>query len=244
MSRIAKTSSTCQNYTYQHIQTHRWQPGNSSCRARRGVSFVSLCQHVISGSAAPTERRVMSVACALSHPSVPICHLEAPIISTSALYPCGSQGIPAESILHIAECPGQDQTERGQLTYRQTSGYHPCDRCDSVVLTRGPPGPDTPPRNLRCDCSSPEPDGRPKRYSPFDRISNRPLRRTGRIVTKASGSEISVKKKKDASSPVLGHTRRKPTLIRHLGTGSGPKGTRVAQHFLIWCSLQRHYSCG
>ncbi|KAG2120745.1 uncharacterized protein F5147DRAFT_8000 [Suillus discolor] len=50
------------------------------------------------------------------------------------------------------------------------------------------------------------------------------LRRTGRIeFSKASGTEISIKKKKDASSPVLGHTRRKPTLIRHLGSASGPK---------------------
>lgn len=50
------------------------------------------------------------------------------------------------------------------------------------------------------------------------------LRRTGRIeFSKASSTEISVKKKKDASSPVLGHTRRKPTLIRHLGSASGPK---------------------
>ncbi|KAG1757704.1 hypothetical protein EDB19DRAFT_1658629 [Suillus lakei] len=50
------------------------------------------------------------------------------------------------------------------------------------------------------------------------------LRRTGRIeFPKASGTEISVKKKKDASSPVLGHTRKKPTLIRHLGSASGPK---------------------
>lgn len=52
------------------------------------------------------------------------------------------------------------------------------------------------------------------------------LRRTSRIeFPKASGTEISIKKKKDASSPVLGHTRRKPTLIRHLGSASGPKGT-------------------
>jgi len=52
------------------------------------------------------------------------------------------------------------------------------------------------------------------------------LRRTSRIeFPKASGTEICVKKKKDASSPVLGHTRRKPTLIRHLGSASGPKGT-------------------
>ncbi|KAG2154715.1 hypothetical protein DEU56DRAFT_769885 [Suillus clintonianus] len=50
------------------------------------------------------------------------------------------------------------------------------------------------------------------------------LRRTGRIeFPKASVTEISIKKKKDASSPVLGHTRRKPTLIRHLGSASGPK---------------------
>lgn len=50
------------------------------------------------------------------------------------------------------------------------------------------------------------------------------LRRTSRIeFPKASGTEISIKKKKDASSPVLGHTRRKPTLIRHLGSASGPK---------------------
>lgn len=50
------------------------------------------------------------------------------------------------------------------------------------------------------------------------------LRRTGRIeFPKTSGPEISVKRKKDASSPVLGHTRRKPTLIRHLGSASGPK---------------------
>ncbi|KAG1846883.1 hypothetical protein F4604DRAFT_1816206 [Suillus subluteus] len=50
------------------------------------------------------------------------------------------------------------------------------------------------------------------------------LRRTGRIeFAKTSGTEISIKKKKDASSPVLGHTRRKPTLIRHLGSASGPK---------------------
>jgi hypothetical protein len=52
------------------------------------------------------------------------------------------------------------------------------------------------------------------------------LRRTGRIeFSKSSGTEISVKKKKDASSPVPSHTRRKPTLIRHLGSASGPKGT-------------------
>jgi hypothetical protein len=50
------------------------------------------------------------------------------------------------------------------------------------------------------------------------------LRRTGRIeFSKSSGTEISVKKKKDASSPVPSHTRRKPTLIRHLGSASGPK---------------------
>ncbi|KAG0696047.1 hypothetical protein DFH29DRAFT_242039 [Suillus ampliporus] len=50
------------------------------------------------------------------------------------------------------------------------------------------------------------------------------LRRTSRIeFPKASGTEVSVKRKKDASSPVLGHTRRKPTLIRHLGSASGPK---------------------
>ncbi|KAG1825802.1 uncharacterized protein BJ212DRAFT_1316232 [Suillus subaureus] len=50
------------------------------------------------------------------------------------------------------------------------------------------------------------------------------LRRTGRIeFPKTSGTEISIKKKKDGSSPVLGHTRRKPTLIRHLGSASGPK---------------------
>ncbi|KAH7928476.1 hypothetical protein BV22DRAFT_1102947 [Leucogyrophana mollusca] len=51
------------------------------------------------------------------------------------------------------------------------------------------------------------------------------LRRTGRIEfpSKTSGAELSIKKKKDASSPVFGHTRRKPTLIRHLGSANGPK---------------------
>ncbi|KAF8445819.1 hypothetical protein L210DRAFT_3392038 [Boletus edulis BED1] len=48
------------------------------------------------------------------------------------------------------------------------------------------------------------------------------LRRTGRIEF-SKATELPGKKKKDASSPVLGHTRRKPTLIRHLGGQSGPK---------------------
>lgn len=53
------------------------------------------------------------------------------------------------------------------------------------------------------------------------------LRRTGRFeLSKVSTPAVEpVRKKKDASpqSPVLGHTRRKPTLIRHLGIPSGPK---------------------
>ncbi|EGO05162.1 hypothetical protein SERLA73DRAFT_164710 [Serpula lacrymans var. lacrymans S7.3] len=51
------------------------------------------------------------------------------------------------------------------------------------------------------------------------------LRRTGRIEfpSKFSGAEINVKKKKDTSSPVSGQTKRKPTLIRHLGGANGPK---------------------
>ncbi|KAF9229151.1 hypothetical protein BS17DRAFT_792136 [Gyrodon lividus] len=54
--------------------------------------------------------------------------------------------------------------------------------------------------------------------------STNTLRRTARIeFAKASGTELAVKKKREASSPVLGHTRRKPTLIRHLGGPSGPK---------------------
>ncbi|KAG6336127.1 hypothetical protein ID866_2965 [Astraeus odoratus] len=56
--------------------------------------------------------------------------------------------------------------------------------------------------------------------------STNTLRRTSRIeFSKASTSttEPVVKKKKDASSPILGHTRRKPTLIRHLGGPHGPK---------------------
>ncbi|KAF9244579.1 hypothetical protein BU15DRAFT_41737 [Melanogaster broomeanus] len=54
--------------------------------------------------------------------------------------------------------------------------------------------------------------------------STNTLRHTGRIeFPKASGTELAVKKKREVSSPVLGHTRRKPTLIRHLGGPSGPK---------------------
>ncbi|KAL4070835.1 hypothetical protein J3A83DRAFT_3290693 [Scleroderma citrinum] len=56
--------------------------------------------------------------------------------------------------------------------------------------------------------------------------STNTLRRTGHIeFSKASTSvaELAVKKKKDVVSMVLGHTRRKPTLIRHLGAPSGPK---------------------
>lgn len=53
--------------------------------------------------------------------------------------------------------------------------------------------------------------------------STNTLRRTGRIEFSKT-TENPTRKKKDASSPVLGHTRRKPTLIRHLGGHSGPKG--------------------
>ncbi|KIJ68582.1 hypothetical protein HYDPIDRAFT_146878 [Hydnomerulius pinastri MD-312] len=72
----------------------------------------------------------------------------------------------------------------------------------------------------RKDGSSPTPDS-----SGALAPSTNTLRRTGRIEfpRAASGAELAVKKKKDASSPVLGHTRRKPTLIRHLGGPSGPK---------------------
>lgn len=52
------------------------------------------------------------------------------------------------------------------------------------------------------------------------------LRRTGRFeLSKISAPTVEpvLRKKKDASSPVLGHTRRKPTLIRHLGAPGGPK---------------------
>ncbi|KAG9314261.1 hypothetical protein JVU11DRAFT_5049 [Chiua virens] len=52
--------------------------------------------------------------------------------------------------------------------------------------------------------------------------STNTLRRTGRIEF-SKAVELPVKKKRDVSSPVLGHTRRKPTLIRHLGGHSGPK---------------------
>lgn len=54
--------------------------------------------------------------------------------------------------------------------------------------------------------------------------STNTLRRTGRIEF-PKAAELPGRKKKDASFPVLGLTRRKPTLIRHLGGHSGPKGT-------------------
>lgn len=53
------------------------------------------------------------------------------------------------------------------------------------------------------------------------------LRRTSRIEFAkpfVSNTELAVKKKRDVPSPVLGHTWRKPTLIRHLGGAGGPKG--------------------
>ncbi|KAF8846260.1 hypothetical protein BDN67DRAFT_29277 [Paxillus ammoniavirescens] len=71
----------------------------------------------------------------------------------------------------------------------------------------------------RIDGLSPSPDS-----SGALAPSTNTLRRTGRIeFAHASGTELAVKKKREASSPVLGHTRRKPTLIRHLGGLSGPK---------------------
>ncbi|KAI6047770.1 hypothetical protein EDC04DRAFT_3051120 [Pisolithus marmoratus] len=56
--------------------------------------------------------------------------------------------------------------------------------------------------------------------------STNTLRRTGRFeLSKVSVPTVEpvVRKKKDTSSAALGHTRRKPTLIRHLGAPSGPK---------------------
>ncbi|KAI6162051.1 hypothetical protein EDD17DRAFT_1819018 [Pisolithus thermaeus] len=72
----------------------------------------------------------------------------------------------------------------------------------------------------RRDGRSPTPDS----LATFTPINT--LRRTGRFeLSKVSAPTVEpvLSKKKDASSPVLGHTRRKPTLIRHLGAPGGPK---------------------
>ena len=52
------------------------------------------------------------------------------------------------------------------------------------------------------------------------------LKRSGRIdFPSAKSIDVSLKKKKkDTSSPISNITRRKPTLIRHLGSASAPKG--------------------
>ncbi|KAI6136502.1 hypothetical protein F5141DRAFT_1075060 [Pisolithus sp. B1] len=72
----------------------------------------------------------------------------------------------------------------------------------------------------RRDGRSPSPDS----LATFTPINT--LRRTGRFeLSKVSAPTMEpvLSKKKDASSPALGHTRRKPTLIRHLGAPGGPK---------------------